>query len=45
MNALNARLAAVTIAELPPTFRIALRVAEPGPAGIVIGLVLPARIG
>lgn len=45
MNALNARFDTVTIAELPPTFRIALRVAEPGPAAIVLGLALPARIG
>jgi sarcosine oxidase subunit gamma len=45
MNALNARFATVTIAELAPTLRIALRVAEPGPAAIVLGLALPARIG
>jgi sarcosine oxidase subunit gamma len=45
MNAMTARLAVVTLSELPPTLRIALRLAEPGAAGIVLGLALPARIG
>ena len=29
----------------PPTTRVSLRVAEPGPAGIVLGMALPARVG
>ena len=42
MNAMNAPLAAgATITELPPTTRIALRLADPGAAG----LGLPTKIG
>ena len=44
MNVTTPQIASVTIAELAPTLRIALRVAEPA-AGIAIGLALPARVG
>ena len=45
MNAMTPNIAAgVTVTELAPTTRIALRLASPG-VGIAIGAPLPARIG
>ena len=45
MNAMTPNIAAgVTVTELAPTTRIALRLASPG-VGIAIGAALPARIG
>lgn len=41
MNAMSPLAAGVTVTELPPTARIALRIADPGAAG----LALPATIG
>lgn len=45
MNAMTSTRAGVTIAELAPTCRIALRAADPAAAGIALGLALPARVG
>jgi sarcosine oxidase, subunit gamma len=43
---MNAPLAAgVSIAELPPTTRTSLRLADPEAAAAALGLALPARIG
>ena len=41
MNAMSPLAAGVTVTELPPTARIALRIADPAAAG----LVLPSRVG
>lgn len=46
MNAMTSAIAApATVTRLAPTARFSLRLAEPGPAAIALGLPLPARIG
>jgi sarcosine oxidase subunit gamma len=46
MNAMTPTLAAgVSVTELAPTARIALRVGDPGGVGIALGVPLPERIG
>jgi sarcosine oxidase subunit gamma len=44
-NALTAGLAPVTITELPPATRIALRLADREAAAAALGLDLPAKVG
>jgi sarcosine oxidase subunit gamma len=45
MTAVSPSVAGVTITELAPTTRVALRLADPGAAAIALGLALPHRIG
>jgi sarcosine oxidase subunit gamma len=45
MNTMTARFALVTITELPPAARIALRLADREAAAAALGLDLPTRIG
>jgi sarcosine oxidase subunit gamma len=45
MNIMTAQFPLVTITELAPATRIALRLAEPAAASGALGLELPARIG
>ena len=46
MNAITrSNFATATVTPLAPSVRVALRLAEPDPAGIALGLTLPTRIG